>query len=287
MLRRLYIWLLRLHPATFRQRFGDEMLEIFDTTTGLSATVLLTADGLISLLRQWAFRSEFRRPFVAVAPFGRHTDVPLFSTIDTYKPRPLALFQGGLLTVFILWAAVGMMGKGGSKARGFLIGAHHSSPHLLPVARGSVAQGELNSTVKLPEPQDPWRPIAAVYFKVIRVLNALDADHDLAISRWEMFTAPGALRTLDRNHDGKLSAEECGFFPEPQPGIPPDVVNRARGEFMRLNPVLATLDADHDGEISASEIADSSSALRNLDRNGDGILTPDELIPSLPQLRRR
>jgi len=52
-----------------------------------------------------------------------------------------------------------------------------------------------------------------------------------------------------------------------------------RRAFMRVNPVLAALDADHDGEISAAEIMNSSSALNKLDRNGDGILTPDELLP--------
>jgi Ca2+-binding EF-hand superfamily protein len=48
---------------------------------------------------------------------------------------------------------------------------------------------------------------------------------------------------------------------------------------MRANPVLAWLDIDHDGVISASEIENSASAHRKLDRNGDGSLTPDELIP--------
>ena len=49
--------------------------------------------------------------------------------------------------------------------------------------------------------------------------------------------------------------------------------------FMRENPVLAALDADHDGEVSAAEIANSFRTLKTLDRNGDGRLTPVELIP--------
>jgi Ca2+-binding EF-hand superfamily protein len=48
---------------------------------------------------------------------------------------------------------------------------------------------------------------------------------------------------------------------------------------MRVNPVLAALDSDHDGEISASEISNSCSTLKKLDRNGDGSLTPDEVLP--------
>ncbi len=48
---------------------------------------------------------------------------------------------------------------------------------------------------------------------------------------------------------------------------------------MRIHPVLAALDADHDGEISAEEILNSSRYLRTLDSNGDGLLTPDEVMP--------
>lgn len=44
--------------------------------------------------------------------------------------------------------------------------------------------------------------------------------------------------------------------------------------------VLAALDADHDGEISAGEIQNSSAALKKIDKNLDGRLTPDELIPA-------
>ncbi len=49
---------------------------------------------------------------------------------------------------------------------------------------------------------------------------------------------------------------------------------------MSFHPVLAALDADHDGEISSLEIDRAASALKTLDRNHDGYLTADELIPS-------
>ena len=61
--------------------------------------------------------------------------------------------------------------------------------------------------------------------------------------------------------------------------MPKEIVERTRLAFMRENPVLAALDADHDGEVSAAEIANSFHSLKTLDRNGDGSLTPDELIP--------
>jgi hypothetical protein len=48
-------------------------------------------------------------------------------------------------------------------------------------------------------------------------------------------------------------------------------------------PIIAALDANHDGVIDADEIANASNALKTLDKNGDGKLTPDELRPPRPQ----
>ena len=41
--------------------------------------------------------------------------------------------------------------------------------------------------------------------------------------------------------------------------------------------VVATLDANHDGIIDAGEIANASQALKSLDKNADGRLSPEEL----------
>lgn len=96
------------------------------------------------------------------------------------------------------------------------------------------------------------------------VFRALDANHDLTLESWELSAAPAGLAALDRNCDGKLSAEECGVRPE----------------FMRLDPILNALDTDHDGEISAAEIRDTERHLRVLDRNSDGDLEPEEIAPA-------
>ena len=272
MLRRLYIWLLQLHPAPFRRKFGDEMIEIFDFAEGPPAVIRLFADGLLSLFRQWALRSEFRQPVLADG------DHPLFRTIDPYKPRPVALLNGVFLTVGMLCAVVVFITQNG-KAPVFLIGTHRPSPSAFSVDRSSIAEGELNTTVQVPAvPEDPLKAVATVYFKAILVLNALDANQDLVISPWEIVTAPGALHKLDTDHDGTLSAEECGFHLG-QGDFSPLFIAHAKREFMRENPVLAALDTDNDGEISAAEIENSPTALKTLDRNRDGSLTPDELLP--------
>ena len=125
------------------------------------------------------------------------------------------------------------------------------------------------------EPEEPQRDHGSVYFQLMPVLRTLDADGDFIISADEITNAPVALSRLDRNHDGKLSPEECG-----QSGPANDrFIRHARLEFMGFHPVLAALDTDHDGEISASEIQNAAAALKTLDRNGDGKLTQDELLP--------
>jgi Ca2+-binding EF-hand superfamily protein len=202
----------------------------------------------------------------------------MFGTLEPYQPRPAALVHGGLLAVAVLCGVVLAIGHGG-KVRSLLIGARRPGTGLLAVDRASVTGADLSTTVVLPPvPADPLLPLARSYFQVVRVLGALDADRDFIVSPWEIVTAPAALRRLDTDHDSELSPEECGFQPRAA-SIPPDVLGRARREFMRVNPVLAVLDADHDGVISAAEIANASAALKKLDRNRDGFLTPDEVLP--------
>jgi hypothetical protein len=48
-------------------------------------------------------------------------------------------------------------------------------------------------------------------------------------------------------------------------------------------PIIQALDTNHDGIISAEEIANAPAALKTLDKNGDGQLTPDEYMPPHPQ----
>jgi Ca2+-binding EF-hand superfamily protein len=127
-------------------------------------------------------------------------------------------------------------------------------------------------------PEEPQRDYASVYFQVMPVLRILDADGDHIISAAEIANAPAALSSLDRNHDGKLSPEECGQTFGDSP-VYAQVQERARLEFMRFHPVLAALDANHDGEISASEIQNAAASLKTLDKNGDGKLTQDEALP--------
>ncbi len=73
---------------------------------------------------------------------------------------------------------------------------------------------------------------------------------------------------------------------EPRPDTP--CANRTRPNNGNENfqnfrppphPVMTALDADNDGALNSSEIAQASAALKTLDRDGNGRLTPDELRP--------
>ena len=44
-------------------------------------------------------------------------------------------------------------------------------------------------------------------------------------------------------------------------------------------PIVDALDLNHDGVIDADEISKASESLKKLDKNGDGKLTPDEIMP--------
>jgi len=82
----------------------------------------------------------------------------------------------------------------------------------------------------------------------------------------ELQTAYDALRKLDRNHDGKIDAEEL----------------RQGREAMiaaRVDRILKALDANKDGKISKDEARGMiREHFQQLDRNGDGYVDRQELM---------
>ena len=280
MLRWLYIQLIWLHPAPFRWRFGDDMLDDFDRAPN-RAKPRYFADAAVSLARQWILRPEYHHPegTVAADTALRAAGIPVFYSMETYKPRPAALLQGGLLAVLSILTAVLLIDKAGGVARPFFIGVHTSRPSLLHVDRSSVEGTDLSTAVKQgPNPFDAWLKLAQPYFASLPVLRVLDTDRDLTLSPQEIAAAPSALLRLDTNHAGKLTAFECGLHFDPAV-VPQARQAQLRQLFMASHPVLAVLDADHDGEISAREIENAAASLKTLDRNHDGYLSADELIP--------
>jgi hypothetical protein len=72
-------------------------------------------------------------------------------------------------------------------------------------------------------------------------------------------------------------AQDAGGPPQGGPGM---------GRHRPIPAIVAALDTNHDGIIDSNEIANASVALKTLDKNGDGKLTPDEYMGKPPGHRR-
>lgn len=105
--------------------------------------------------------------------------------------------------------------------------------------------------------------------------DALDTDGDGVISAEEIRKATESLKKLDKNKDGKLTAEELGWPPQMPdfgrggrgPGGGPGFVERLRSR-----------DANGDGKVTAAELPKSMQFLIRLgDTDGDGALDAKEI----------
>lgn len=106
------------------------------------------------------------------------------------------------------------------------------------------------------------------------IITALDTNHNGVIDSNEIANASAELLTLDKNGDGKLTADEY---------LPTQMANASQnGAHPPLPAMVKALDANGDGVIEAEEIANASSVLKKLDKNGDGKLTMDEVMGKPP-----
>jgi len=96
--------------------------------------------------------------------------------------------------------------------------------------------------------------------------EALDADHDGIISAAEIAHAAAALKSLDKNGDGKLTEDE----------VRPQMGGRGRGEDRRRDSG-GRGQGDEPGETPPPSTDDMIKTLMAFDKNGDGQLTRDEL----------
>jgi hypothetical protein len=111
-------------------------------------------------------------------------------------------------------------------------------------------------------PSATAHPVVSQKPLVSPLITAIDTNHNGILEAAEIVNAPAALKTLDKNGDGKLTADEY----------------LGQGESP-TSPLVKALDANADGVIDATEIAGAGLALRMIDKNGDGKLTPSEFRP--------
>jgi hypothetical protein len=66
----------------------------------------------------------------------------------------------------------------------------------------------------------------------------------------------------------------------PRPEMPrPEMMERGLAMLAKSMPLMKALDVDDDGQLSATEIENAAKSLMKLDKNGDGLLSPEELRP--------
>jgi hypothetical protein len=130
-------------------------------------------------------------------------------------------------------------------------------------------------------PGGPGGPFAG-----IAIFSALDADHDNALSASEIAGSSAALKALDKNADGKVTADE---FPAGRGG--PGGRGRGRGGSGvgdeppaaptspdELADMLMAFDKNKDGKLTKAEAPERlQGVFTRADENSDGVLTPDEI----------
>ena len=106
---KVYAWLLRLYPAHFREKFGDEALQLFRDRARdergffprLRLWVDLLGDLAISVPRE--HRLAHQR-IIAASVQARLDGVPSFQFLEGESPRLSALFFGGLVSLLAIWS---------------------------------------------------------------------------------------------------------------------------------------------------------------------------------------
>lgn len=165
-------------------------------------------------------------------------------------------------------------GKGGGKratARAEHMVKLYDANHDGKVTREEYVQGFVARTMRMDRDKDG--AIAAVDFgksadRHAALFRRYDADHDGRITRAELEAAAG--RTFDRiegSRDGAVTATEVSAAND---------ARRARGAAARMK----ALGAGPDGKVTREAwIAAEDRTFHRLDRNGDGVLSADEMHP--------
>jgi hypothetical protein len=118
---KIYAWLLRVYPASFRERYGEEALQLFrdrahDETGFIPRLRLwldLVADLAISVPREYY---HFEPELVGASADQRLGGIPSFVVIEGGSPRPGALLSGGVLTMLVLTTCSIFLSQAGNYA---------------------------------------------------------------------------------------------------------------------------------------------------------------------------
>jgi Ca2+-binding EF-hand superfamily protein len=124
------------------------------------------------------------------------------------------------------------------------------------------------------------QPGRGSYIQFHPLLAALDANHDNTIDEAELAKAPAALRALDKNQDGRVTADEMS------PAMGRGRGGRGRDEegpqggntVEEAVKTYLSFDRNNDGKLVRDEVPDRMQGIfERGDSNKDGALTADEL----------
>ncbi|MEO8368002.1 MAG: hypothetical protein ABI806_02225 [Candidatus Solibacter sp.] len=132
--------------------------------------------------------------------------------------------------------------------------------------------------------------------ETVKTLMAFDANGDGKLQKSEVpERMQGIFERSDVDKDGILTADELRATARTQSQQTAARGRGGEGEGGReggrgrggpggpgMDPVFAALDTNHDNEIDSAEIDGAPTALKALDKNQDGVLSPDEIRPNFP-----
>ena len=115
--------------------------------------------------------------------------------------RGIALTEGGLVALLLLFGVVNAINHGGGKVRTILIGMSRPGFGLIKIDRADLEGKPLIAAEAAKDEDDPLRPFARSYFRFVHVLAALDADGDFVaqvfktkLPAWRALASSGTMR---------------------------------------------------------------------------------------------
>ncbi len=167
--------------------------------------------------------------------------------------------------------------KADANADGFLSGGEIANGWLEKYdlnGDGKISRAEFVEVSTRPPKLRHPTPMRDPYWRAKYDLATFDKNKDGSIEREEYPGDQAKFRKYDKNKDGALSFDEILVMAEDEiADIKKKMENPNRYEFLVL------FDSDKDNNVTLDEYDGPMEVFRKFDKNGDGVVTYDELYP--------
>jgi hypothetical protein len=205
---KIYAWLLRLYPSNFRERYGEEALQLFRDRLGhergfwprLRLWLDLVTDLTISLPRQYRY---VQRALIASSTFRPRDGVPLFQVLESGSPRRGALLCGALLSSLTLGVLPLVISRAGDYPAPLGFFKARARPSQAVAALSSEINSRRAADAAGPEVIDRHQVIA----KAVEYLNRYYVDPEVARQTGDALLAHEKRGDDDAVPDGAAFAE--------------------------------------------------------------------------------